>query len=528
MGEDGSLSIGAIKDIRTRLGKKIDGMSGPSADAELRGAYKNLYGKLTDSLEAGSMDYGDGAAQAFSRATGYSRALNERLGLLNDVTKSDIPERIFQTATGNTKDGATVLAATMKSIPQDQRKEVASAVLRRMGLAKAGQQNASGDAFSMETFLTNWNSMSPQAKNALFNGLGNSELRSNIDAISRVAGNVRVGGKVFSNPSGTARQTALIGLLGGSGIGGLASGNVPLAAGAAATVAGANITARMMTNPAAVRWLAKSAPQYGTNNLNAAVRNMMQAANASGDAEFKSIAKELNDKQNSATPGNNQSGSVKGLEKVTQNWEKNTVIPYYNGAQANSGTPANFDVNSHIMDSEGASGIQDGRNEIFGFRAGEGTGYDQLRRMELAKGKNSPEVRALASSLLTARAARAGVDRFENPGVKAAVATSAQLRGEGGARAIMAMAAGIPVNSKGLAQLPSAAVDKINSMSPEEFQTAFRQARENYDRRFLWNNPATVVVNGKTKSGTWGNLFGKGVLSRYDEEANRFRQLNNT
>lgn len=537
-----NMTFKSMQSIRTSIGQQLQ-------NPELRGspqigALKKIYSALTEDMGNAAAQSGPDAEAAFSRAGQYSKGLNSRLDVLQDVTNSDIPEQIFRNATTNTKDGATALTATMKSLPPDQRAQVTSAVLKRMGLAKAGQQNASGDAFSMETFLTNWNGMSPQAKNALFNGVGNPELRQNIDAISRVAGNVRAGGKVFSNPSGTARQTALMSILGTSGVGGLLTGNPGATAAVGASIGGANITARLMTNPNAVRWLAKSAPQYAADAKGAALRNMVQAANASGDTEFQDIANQLSTQgmapaqtpkagntQNTVVPDKSGNQSQLQLEKPTIASAKkggyadpNLVAPAEGGDTQN---PKDFNIADHIMQAEGKSGTQDGRNEIYGFRAGEGTGYDQLRRMASDKGIDSPEVRQLATTLLAGRAAKAGADRFDDGGVKAGIATVAHMRGEGGARAIMAGVAGLPLY-KGLAQIPTSAVNAINSMSPEEFQQKLRDTRESYDRKFYWDQPASVTANGKTKSDSFGNLFGKGLISRYNDEQGKFLALSNS
>ncbi len=72
------------------------------------------------------------------------------------VEKNGGPEKVFQAAMSGTKDGATTLRAVMRSLPEDGQKAVSAAVIKRMGLANPGAQNAAGDAFSPNTFLTNW------------------------------------------------------------------------------------------------------------------------------------------------------------------------------------------------------------------------------------------------------------------------------------------------------------------------------------------------------------------------------------
>ena len=49
------------------------------------------------------------------------------------------------------------LATFLRSIPRDEANEVRSTLISQLGKATDGNQNAAGDAFSFDTFLTNWN-----------------------------------------------------------------------------------------------------------------------------------------------------------------------------------------------------------------------------------------------------------------------------------------------------------------------------------------------------------------------------------
>lgn len=310
---DGSLSFGSMKDIRTTIGQAIDSMSGQAGSSPQLGALKNLNRALTEDMQNAASTAGDGASQAFSRASTYSRSLNNRLDLTHIATSREVPESVYQATVGNTRNGATVLNAVMKSLPPEAKASVASSYLRRMGLANPGAQNAEGNQFSMSTFLTNWTKLSPQAKQALFNG-SNPEMRQNLDTIANVAGSVRKGAGVFANPSGTAATHNLLAMVGeGAGVGTLAlTGHLGeaahLGAGLAATTGGTNLAARMMTNPNVVNWLANGSTQYPGGMLPAALNNMQQAANKSGDPDFKDIATQLqNQNSNPQSKGKNNS-----------------------------------------------------------------------------------------------------------------------------------------------------------------------------------------------------------------------------
>src|SRR5690606_13235399 len=67
-------------------------------------------------------------------------------------------ERMTRTQGGN----AQRLARLMSSLPDEEAAMVRATIIGRLGNARSGAQNAAGDAFSPQTFLTNWNDMSPR------------------------------------------------------------------------------------------------------------------------------------------------------------------------------------------------------------------------------------------------------------------------------------------------------------------------------------------------------------------------------
>ncbi len=245
----------AVKRIRSQIGEELSdfSLSTDRPTAQL----KRLYGSLSQDLEAAAQAQGPSAVAAVRRANNYFKASADRLETLERVVdKNGGPEKVFQAAMSGTKDGATTLRAVMRSLPEDGQKAVSAAVIKRMGLANPGAQNAAGDAFSPNTFLTNWGSLSPEARRTLFGryGAGFSE---DMDKIARVAERIKEGSEVFRNPSGTANRGAAFAYP--ATIGGLLiTGQVGPAAVAVGGGAGANVLARAMTNPRFVKWLARS------------------------------------------------------------------------------------------------------------------------------------------------------------------------------------------------------------------------------------------------------------------------------
>lgn len=179
-------------------------------------------------------------------------------------------------------------------------------------------------------------------------------------------------------------------------------------------------------------------------------------------------------------------------------------------------------VVDRIMKSEGKTAIQSGRKEYFGFREGN-PGFKELTNSVSKFGIDSQETKQLVTTLLTKRAKTVGADKFSDPSVQASILSVAHMRGEGGAQAILNSVAGAPIKKS--AKLTNNTVDMINSMSPSEFQDRLRQVRETYDKQIYGDKTDSITRNGKTVTGKWWDLFGKGLTSRYDMERQEFLKL---
>ncbi|RUR68696.1 hypothetical protein EJP67_16665 [Variovorax guangxiensis] len=267
----GQLPYEAVQKLRSLVGREISDNSLLS-DVP-RSKWRALYAALSEDLGDAANAAGPQARQTWERANRYTRTSIERLEQLEAVVNKDAPEKIFRAATTGLAEGGTQIARVMKSMPVENRREVTAAVLQRLGRAKPGQQNELGDAFSSETFLTNLANMSPSARRALFGGSGFPGLEERVTQLGAVANMRREGSKVFANPSGTARQGAMIGWAAGLGTA-LATGNAAAIGTALATPIVTNAAARLLTSPARVRAAAE------INQVNAAMGPVSAAAAA--------------------------------------------------------------------------------------------------------------------------------------------------------------------------------------------------------------------------------------------------------
>lgn len=253
-GSGGALPYEAAKSLRTRVGEMIAN-AGIVSDVP-RAELKQLYGALSQDIRAQAAKNPKALAAA-NRAENYYRAGLDRIEKVESVVnRAGGAEKIFQAATSGTREGATTLRAVMQSLKPEESKILTSAVVRRLGRANPSAQNEVGDAFSTETFLTNWNGLSKEAKASLFDRMG-PDYRANMDNIARMAANLRSGSKVFRNPSGTSDATIQAATV-GSAVTSLLMGSPGGAAGVGGIVGASNLGARLMTNPTFVRWLGRN------------------------------------------------------------------------------------------------------------------------------------------------------------------------------------------------------------------------------------------------------------------------------
>jgi len=192
-----------MKRLRTQVGELVDDsvLSPDTSTRQLRALYAAMSDDLTTAVKA----TGDAkAAQAVSRANNYYRAGMQRVEALERVIdRSGGPEAVYRAMFTNSREGGTTLRRVMQSLDGAQQKDLAAATLRRLGRANPSAQDELGEVFSPETFLTNWNKMAPEAKNALFDRFG-STYRGDLDKIAAATSRAREAASVLANPSGTA------------------------------------------------------------------------------------------------------------------------------------------------------------------------------------------------------------------------------------------------------------------------------------------------------------------------------------
>jgi len=201
VGEQGEIPYSALREARTDLGARLEqppiagGYVGP-AGASMR----RVYGALKSDLDDMAKEYGEEhASNVLDRYTRYYSNISKP-DLIKAVKRDD---RAYKWLMEGTDQSGKRLGRMRNNLKSDEWDDIVATTVNRMGMAKPGTQNAAGDVFSPQSFMTEWNKLSPEAKNALFSGKKYTELRKSLNDLVGVSEAIKDMSYV-KNPSGTA------------------------------------------------------------------------------------------------------------------------------------------------------------------------------------------------------------------------------------------------------------------------------------------------------------------------------------
>jgi len=252
LGAEGGVSVDALRRLRTNV-------RGLAQTDELRATdFERRAGQVLDAV---SQDLSEGLNPQARRAFRVAdAAYRERAETIDQVLKPIIggrgdkalaPEQIYQNIQSASRSDSGRLRRFLDTLPDDERASVSATVISQLGRATDGGQNAAGDAFSLNSFLTQWNRMTPRAKASLLPG----QSRAALDDLARVAEGSRAAGQ-YANRSNTGGANAVNALFAGSALAYLQPSFI--FAGLANYGAG-----RLLASPRFAQWLARpvSTPQ---------------------------------------------------------------------------------------------------------------------------------------------------------------------------------------------------------------------------------------------------------------------------
>lgn len=269
-------SLQDLRAIRTEVGRALGNFG--LGDVRLdRTQLNQIYGALSRDIEVGirdlanrarigsqrppgSPDYvspdvaerAEAAFHAMRRADQYTRAGMARVDRFMKVLRVDHPEAAARTLVNAGLDAAKgnlqLVRAARSVLRPDEWREFSGLMLREMGKPVASARGTVQEiGFSVTSFLTRWQAMSPQARSLFFGGEHEAAIDSLVRVISRLA-NV----EALAN---TSRSTTNVINMGGAmSVAGMAlSGQIPQAVGILGSGYAASI---LLSRPAYANWAA--------------------------------------------------------------------------------------------------------------------------------------------------------------------------------------------------------------------------------------------------------------------------------
>ena len=279
-GENG-IDFQALRKVRTAVGKDLDNPFTQSG-AE-NAARKRIYAALSEDLANVAEQVSPEAAKMLKRADRYTRIYETQYRqTMNKIMKYDAEEKAYNFALSGAEYGGSSLKKLKTLFQPEEWDTVSASVLNKLGKATAGQQDASGEAFSINTFLTNWNKLSPEAKHVLFNTKGNKETYQALNELTGLMSKLKEVGRSqnTSNTAGAINTMVMLQGLGGAGAGLMAgNGDISSIAGyGLGAVLAPKYAAKLITSPKFIEWLAAPIEQ-GISSIPAHIAKLTALAN---------------------------------------------------------------------------------------------------------------------------------------------------------------------------------------------------------------------------------------------------------
>lgn len=215
--QGGAFEIDGIRAFRSKIYTEMTerGLRGTPQDRAFRQVLDAAEEDLITGLQAaGKSD----AAGALKTATAFWKKRVETIDeVLEPVLGKNSPksgeqivtalEALAKPKTGN----AARLRGLFKAMPKDEQRAVSASIINRMGQPTPGSANLSDEGgFSFNTFLTNYNNLSPRAQTAMFP----AETRDALRQLATVAKGVKEAGG-SANMSNTANALTVQGVISG-------------------------------------------------------------------------------------------------------------------------------------------------------------------------------------------------------------------------------------------------------------------------------------------------------------------------
>lgn len=204
--EMGGMSFNGVRQVISDLGAEAFGSEMVSNN--LSRVLKNVRAAAREDLNTAVRRTGN--RSAIKRLDDANRFWENRIETINDVLEpivgagksgEDVVAAVQQMSQGK-RGGARRLSGLLSALPPKAADNARATLIQTLGQAKAGAQGAEGGVFSPSTFLTNWNNMSPEGRNALIGS--NPVVRRHLENLAKLA-EARKATESLANTSATGR-----------------------------------------------------------------------------------------------------------------------------------------------------------------------------------------------------------------------------------------------------------------------------------------------------------------------------------
>ena len=357
--KDGVLTFQRLKDFRTSLMRTVrkaesqGALSGPEAKV------KELIGYVTQDLDNLVMKASAESAMGAMRRSikdhdiiGAYKAANafvkENMKKGGDIAFVDaVIKNGAAEATGalryvlqGSKEGGERFERLRRQFDDEEYGVLAGFMLGKMGLptpslagiselgeeaSKQGAQAISEAGFSPATFIKNWNTLSKEAREAMFKGTEYQNLAPALDDLVFSIDRVGKAAADMANPSGTARVVAAMGMLGVFGaesMFGKMIGAEGFEYGFGGLI-GPYAAAKLMTNKDFVKWLSSGVEKaaFNPNSFGQHIRRLVQISEVNPDIrdEINAVVQGLTQEQIEPSSSENASSQTSVNENPTGN-----------------------------------------------------------------------------------------------------------------------------------------------------------------------------------------------------------------
>lgn len=306
----GTFSYKAADAVRKKIGSKLDN---PAIYAdESRALYKGLYRSINDdianTLEKIPGQIGNRIREARSQAFNFTRDNRALIDdFINPLAKKVDLDNLTTQLLSKGKSGATTINALTKSLGPERSRVLIASMVDRLGKVQTGERLGSigrQNTFSTELFINNLKNLSPDARKALFanpifKGKDFGTLNKSFAELEDLAKYIEQQNP-FKGQLGTAltRGEAGVGLIigggatvaGGALLGGAAgavTGGLAFLAGVPLLGYGGATIAKLLSNPAFVRWVASTTKEAALKGFDGIVQGTLRLGSVAGRSSME-------------------------------------------------------------------------------------------------------------------------------------------------------------------------------------------------------------------------------------------------